>query len=265
LDSLWRRRLRDGLLVIVHPWESGADDSPRWDSWVGSTRWRRRRWTHFDRWVLESTVFADGGEAVENRVFVAAPAAFNAIAADAAATLGTLLGDESWLARGRELADALDATAWDDTTGLWADIAFTGGGPSVRVPTLDGVLPALCTADAAKSARALDQLNDPRRFGGPFGPRYLCPDDDLYRPNRYWRGSCWPQLSYLCVLAALRWNRYDIAARIASSAAAGVCRSRFSEYWNPETGRGHGARPQTWAALVVAASALVDHAEVKQP
>jgi glycogen debranching enzyme len=135
----------------------------------------------------------------------------------------------------------------------------------VRVPTLDGVLPALCTADAAKAARALGQLVDPRRFGAPFGPRYLWPDDNLYRPRKYWRGACWPQLSNLCVLAALRWHRQDIATQIASCAAAGVRRSKFSEYWNPETGRGHGNRPQTWAAVVAAATTLVDHAEVKPP
>ncbi len=258
LDALWRLRLRDGLLVIVHPWESGADDSPRWDSWVGSARWRRRRWTRFDRRVLASTSFAATGEALDNRVFVAAPAAFNAIAADAATVLGEALGDESWSARGRALAAALDAATWDDEIGMWADVAVRGGGASVRVPTLDGLLPALSTTDPVKAARALDRLGDPRQFAGPFGPRYLRLDDPLYRPRAYWRGGCWPQLTYLCVVAALRWNRGDLAEQLARSAGAGVERSRYAEYWDPETGRGHGARPQTWAAVVAATASLLN-------
>src|SRR5690606_30158100 len=27
------RRRVDGLVSVVHPWETGADDSPRWDHW----------------------------------------------------------------------------------------------------------------------------------------------------------------------------------------------------------------------------------------
>ena len=143
LEALWRDRLRDGLLVIVHPWEAGTDDSPRWDSWVGSSRWSRRAWTAFDRALLKRTVFAADGQAIDNPDFVAAPASFNAIAADAAVTFGELVGDVSWVARGRALAAALDARAWDDDEQLWRDVAFVGGGPSVRLPTMDAVLPAL--------------------------------------------------------------------------------------------------------------------------
>jgi hypothetical protein len=90
LDALWRARLRDGLLVIVHPWEAGTDDSPRFDSWIGSTAWRHRLWTKADRELLDTTVFSRDGVAVDNPSFVVAPACFNAIAADAALTLGDL-------------------------------------------------------------------------------------------------------------------------------------------------------------------------------
>ena len=34
LRFLLESRVRDGVgPVIVHPWESGCDDSPRWDAW----------------------------------------------------------------------------------------------------------------------------------------------------------------------------------------------------------------------------------------
>src|SRR5450432_4137962 len=174
LDALWRDRLRDGLLVIVHPWEAGTDDSPRWDSWVGSTRWSRRRWTRFDRALLKTTVFGAQGQAVDNPNFVAAPASFNAIAADASITLGELIGSPQLVARGRALADALDEQAWDDDASLWSDVAFVGGG-SVRVPTVDAVLPALCSNDSMRTAAALAQLRDPGRFAAPYGPRFLPP------------------------------------------------------------------------------------------
>ncbi|MDQ1484592.1 MAG: hypothetical protein QOJ62_285 [Actinomycetota bacterium] len=252
LDALWSDRMRDGLLVIVHPWEAGTDDSPRWDSWVGSTSWNRRDWTRFDRALLSTTVFADDGRAIDNPDFVAAPAAFNAIAADAAMTLGELIGDPAWLDRGRALAKALDDAAWNSDEQLWSDIAVVGGGPSVHVPTLDAALPALCTTDLAKASTALAQLRDPERFGAPSGPRFVVRDHPTYRPDQYWRGPAWPQLNYLAVLAARQIGDSDLADQLAGLTKRGCVRSGFAEYWNPETGRGLGARPQTWSAIAAA-------------
>jgi hypothetical protein len=259
LEALWRDRLREGLLVVVHPWEAGTDDSPRFDSWVGSTKWSRRAWTKFDRDLLARTVFADNGRAVDNPEFVVAPAAFNAIAADAATTLGELLADTSWLDRGRALADALDQLAWDGDEQLWRDVAFVGGGPSTRVPTSDAVLPALCTGDDRLAAAALGQLADPERFGANYGPRFVVRGHPSFVPDQYWRGPAWPQLNYLSVLAArqLRPGRPDslahgLADELAASTKRSCLRAGFAEYWNPEDGHGLGAKPQTWAAVAAA-------------
>lgn len=252
LDALWRDRLRDGLLVIVHPWEAGTDDSPRWDSWVGSTRWNRRRWTRFDRALLKTTVFGPHGQAVDNPDFVAAPASFNAIAADASITLGELIGSPRLGARGRALADAIDEQAWDDEELLWSDVAFVGGGSSVRVPTVDAVLPALCSSDSMHTTAALAQLRDPHRFAAPFGPRFVPPADPAYQATKYWRGPAWPQLNFLAMLAARRCADDALADALADSTKRSCMRSGFAEYWNAETGRGLGARPQSWAAVAAA-------------
>jgi Mannosylglycerate hydrolase MGH1-like glycoside hydrolase domain len=252
LDALWRERSREGLLVIVHPWEAGTDDSPRWDSWIGSTTWRRRLWTKIDRELLDATVFSPDGVAIDNSRFVVAAASFNAIAADAAIILGDLIDDEAWRDRGRALAAALDAAAWDDDQQLWSDVDFVGGGSSVRIPTSDAVLPALCTPDSAKAEKALVQLLAPNRFGAPFGPRFVPMDEPAYNPEHYWRGPAWPQLNFLDTLAAARCGRRGLAAELATTTKRGALRAGFSEYWNPETGRGLGAKPQTWAAVAAA-------------
>ena len=252
LEALWRDRLRDELLVIVHPWEAGTDDSARWDSWVGSSAWSRRVWTAFDRALLSRTVFAPDGQAIDNPDFVVAAASFNAIAADAAVTFGELVGDTSWVARGRALAAALDARAWDDGEQLWCDVAYVGGGASVRIPTMDAVLPALCTADTARASTALHQLTDAARFGARYGPRFVPATQPTYQPSQYWRGGTWPQLNYLAWLAATRCGETEVATTLAATTKASCLRAGFAEYWNPETGRGLGARPQSWAAVAAA-------------
>ncbi|HEY2831965.1 MAG TPA: hypothetical protein VGJ14_06030, partial [Sporichthyaceae bacterium] len=235
LEWLWQyRRTPEGLLFLVHPWESGADDSPRWDSWVADflgksdyrrLRWWRPRWSRFDRHLVDVSVFNEAGTAVDSTEFVAAPAAFNALAAHAAGEYAALSGDASWGDRAGELADVMDRHMWSSAEGLWSDVAMRGGGDSVHVPTLDGVLPALVTSDGEKAARALDQLASTQRFAAPYGPTFVARSHSSYRANGYWRGSAWMQMSYLARLAALRWGRGELAAQIGEGPRRGAVRS----------------------------------------
>jgi hypothetical protein len=256
LGYLWTVRRRDGLIAIVHPWESGADASPRWDSWTGED-WTRRPWTRpawdaFELGLVDAAVFDPSGAARTSRAFEVAPAAFNALAAHAAGELAALTGDHGWRQRAGELAAAIDAQLWDEREGLWSDRPVVGGGASAHVPTLDGVLGALVTRDAAKAERALGQLTDPSRFGAEFGLAYVARDHPTYQPDLYWRGSAWMQLDYLVALAAARWDRTELATAIGEMARRAAWVSGFAEYWNPETGQGHGAIPLTWSTLVTA-------------
>jgi hypothetical protein len=253
LEALWAERLKKGLLVIYHPWESGADDSPRWDSWLGSGWWQRFRYRYLisrliHRHFLNATTFGEHGQAIGNSEFVVAPAGFNAIAAHAAMELGRLLDDRRWTRRGEDLAEALEPQ-WLDSEGLWSDRADVGGGDSVHVPTLDGVLGALCSPNRQRCFIALNQLRDPDRFGAPFGPTYVARRHPLYNPDAYWRGVTWPQLNYLAARGASRVGLHHIAEDVQASTKRGCLTSRFSEYWNPETGQARGATPQTWAAV----------------
>jgi hypothetical protein len=262
LEWLWQyRRTPDGLLFLVHPWESGADDSPRWDSWVADylgardfrrLRWRRPKWSRFDRHLVAATVFDIEGAAVDSAEFVAAPAAFNALAGHAALEYAALSGDQSWAARAAELAEVMDRQMWSEAEGLWSDVAIGGGGESVHIPTLDGVLPALLTANSDRAERALNQLQTEGRFAARYGPTFVARTHPAYRPNEYWRGTAWMQMSYLARLAALRWDRTDLADQIADCSRRAALRSKFAEHWNPESGRGRGAIPLTWGALAAA-------------
>ncbi len=253
LEWLWRHRLGDdGLLFVVHPWESGADDSPRWDDWVGSTAWNRPEWTEADLRLRDAVTYHPSGAAAWSSEFVAVPAAFNAIAAHGAAELASLTGDADWAERARTLAAAIDRELWDEGEGLWSDRAVVGGGPSVASPTLDGTLPALVTGDEERALRALAALADPARFRGELGLRYVPASDRLYDPSGYWRGSSWMQLHYLASLAASRWADAELVRYLREASRLAAERSGFAEHWNPDTGEGLGARPQTWSALVAA-------------
>lgn len=274
LDWLWAWRLsEEGLVFIVHPWESGSDDSPRWDGWVGLPSYDHSAYSAWDRALVADTVFDSWGAAVWSSSFVCAPAAFNAFVAHAAGETYALTGDRRWKDRSDALADAIDATLWDEESGLWLDKALVGGDASVAVPTLDGILGALSTSDPLKADRALAQVADATRFGLPFGVAFVPPSEPSYDPNEYWRGPAWPQLNYMTALAARRWGRADLYAEIAAKTVRSALASGFSEYWNPETGQGRGATPQGWAAVAAAltgaggseVTALEERSESKPP
>jgi glycogen debranching enzyme len=117
---------------------------------------------------------------------------------------------------------------------------------------MDAALPAMCTPDPAKAAAALRQLTDPERFGAIYGPRFVPRSQPSYNPMQYWRGPAWPQLNYLAAHAARQCGEQLLAAELGRLTKRGCVRGGFAEYWNPETGQGLGARPQTWAAVAAA-------------
>jgi Mannosylglycerate hydrolase MGH1-like glycoside hydrolase domain len=253
LDWLWRyRRTPEGLLYVVHPWETGTDDSPRWDDWVGLPAYDHAAYSAVDRDLVGATYFDRHGAAVWSRSLASAPASFNALSAHAALECAELTGDDAWRLRGEELAALADDLLWDEAEGLWVDRPLIGGGPGCRVPTLDGALGVLVTGDPAKARRVLAQLTDPERFGAPYGPAYLPRGHPSYQPGEYWRGAAWPQLGYLFAVAARRWGDEATYARLRETTYAGVLASGFAEYWNPEDGTGLGAVPQGWAAVAAA-------------
>jgi hypothetical protein len=251
LEWLWRERRDDatGLLYIVHPWESGADDSPRWDSWVSLDTYDRQRYRGYDAHLVTQTRFDDDAVATWSAGFVAAPAAFNAFAAHAAYELEELRPGRGWRENGAAIADAMDDVLWDDGEALWSDLAIVGGGSSVTIPTLDGVFGALVTSVASRARRALSQLTDPDRFGTAYGLAYLPPGHPSFDADAYWRGPAWPQLNYLAYVAAGRCGETALAGSIAGVSKAAAVRSELAEFWNPLTGAGRGAVPQGWGAL----------------
>ena len=250
LDHLWTTRRADsGLLQVFHPWEV-ADDSPRWDSWGEQTFDRFGSW-RMRKLELVAALELDGQDAaVGSSRFVVGSVAFNALVAFNLGELAALTGAARWRERALALTDAIEER-WDPALGTWVDAA-AGDPPSCRVRTVDALLPVLVTRDATRSEAVWAQLADPEAFAAPFGPCGVHRAEPSFDPDGYWRGAAWPQLSYLLWVAARRHGRDDIADELAKRTAAAAVKSGYAEYWNPDTGAGLGAVPQSWTTLWMA-------------
>jgi hypothetical protein len=241
-----RRDPASGLIRVLHPWETGCDDSPRWDGWDGRS-FSERRWNVRKRDLVRSLVLEDGA-AAPNPGFEVASAGFTALVAFNMRELACLTGDDELRRSADALAGALERR-WVAERSTWGDVRLLGPGTGATAATLDGLFPVLVSEDERHVDAAFAEVFRTERFWRPFGPAGVAADDPRYEPRRYWRGDAWPQEIYLMMIAAARRGRDEEATRLARKLLIGCTSSGYAERWNPETGRALGAVPQGWAAL----------------
>ena len=237
-----RRRSPAGLVELCHPWESGCDDSPRWDDTLDG-QWTRGRWFERKGALVAAIERAPGGAALHNPEFAVGSTGFSALVAWNARELALVIGDAPLRADADALVAAVDAR-WDDSLSTWVDDGPTAAG-SGRVRTLDALLPLL----VCPRGEAFDQLVDPSAFGAAYGPTGVHRAEPTFRASTYWRGPAWPQLTYLLWLAATSSRRPDVARSLSRAMMSGAVSSGFSEYWMPDSGGALGAAPQSWTTL----------------
>ena len=246
-----RPRTEGGLVPIFHPWESGCDDSARWDRHLGAIDGEleandRRRIKGELVASLERSV---DGHAVGNPAFAVGSVGFTALVAWNAAELDAGF-DQPDRALAHLAADLTEAVAGRWRHDRWVDDPWSGPGDPGGTRTIDSLTALLVDP----RPEAFEQLIEPEAFGAPYGPRGVHRTEPSYRPDVYWRGSAWPQLTYLLMVAAERAGRSGAARLVARWLVDGATRSGLSEHWHPETGEGLGARPQSWSGLALPAA-----------
>lgn len=236
----------DGLVSLCHPWESGGDDSPRWDHWC-PLGWDHERWYDVKGELVRTIEAADDGSPLQNPAFLVAGCGFNALVAFNAIELAAVTGDDDLRGQARDLVAALD-DRWDPTLRTWVD-AGDSEHSSGRIRTLDALLPILVSERSEAVDAAFRDMLDATAFGGSCGPSGVHRAESAFAPRTYWRGPAWPQLTYLAWVAAGRRSRPVERSELATMLVQGALTSSWAEYWDPDDGTGLGAAPQSWAAL----------------
>jgi hypothetical protein len=284
----WLARHRDprdtGLLAIVHGWESGMDNSPRWDepyaavvpgpdlppyqridNLVADARDRPGD-REYDRylWLIEQMrrVRYDPDEVVRTSSFLVADAFLTALFALACDVLAAL-GEEcrqpdpqvrqlrSWAARSR----AAVAATRDPVTGLARDYDLRAD-RWLTTRTIAGFAPLMCGGlppDAERSILAT--FTGPDWAGHPdllaAVPPSVSPNDPAFRPRRYWRGPVWPVIAWLFGWAFQHRGWSEPAERLRTECLRLVADGTFAEYYHPFTGQPLGSHHQSWTATTV--------------
>lgn len=282
----WMALRRDpdgvGRVAIYHGWESGMDNSPRWDApysrvAVGAdlppyTRRdlhsvtdasQRPTDVDYDRylWLVEQmrqVGYDDGRErqamsfAVED-VFMSG---MLSIACDDLADLGEGIGQSRTdVHELRGMADRFRrgvVESVDPRTGLARDRDLRTG-EWLRTDTIAAFTPLLSGGlDVAEEQRLFATMDSPAWTGNPdlrvpVLPS-TSPSSPTFQPRQYWRGPQWPVMAWFFSLAFRRRGMHDRADRAREDGLALIRDGTFGEYYEPFTGEPLGSRHQSWTA-----------------
>lgn len=272
-----------GLVEIFHGWESGMDNSPRWDLGYANVvpgldllpdkrrdlqlikdaaqrptdaEYRKYLWlvhqmkqVRFDEKAMRETV-----DFRMTDVFMSAIAA---VGSEVLAEIGEEQGRTEEAAELRELGQRFCRgvlSTVSPVTGLARDQDLRTG-TWVEEQTVGGFAPLLCGGDPDLVARQVDLLTGPQWCGHPdlryALPPSTSPSSSRFAPRTYWRGPQWPVMNWLFCWALRRHGMNDLAGQIREESLRQLSDLTFGEYYEPFTGEPLGSTYQSWTAAVV--------------
>ncbi|MFC4944498.1 glucosylglycerate hydrolase [Pseudonocardia sp. GCM10023141] len=279
----WLARVRDpdgvGLVEIHHGWESGFDNSPRWDGPYSRVRpgtvapFVRRDTDHvgdpaerpsdeeYTRylWLIDQMRSVDFDDervrdVIDFRVRDVFFSAVLAAASEVLADIGEEIGRGDATAELREIAvrfrEGVAATV-DPCTGLARDFDVRSG-EWIGKATIAGFAPLVAGGDLELLSRQRTLLLGEHWMGHgvlryPLPPS-TSPMSADFRRRTCWRGPVWPFLNMLLGWASARDHAWDLRAVLRDASLDQLADRTFGEYYEPITGESLGSRDQAWTA-----------------
>jgi hypothetical protein len=271
----WIDRARKGphgASVVVHPWESGMDNSSSWDQPLSvvpevsnehierrdvatvsaDQRPSQREYRQYLGIVdaLRSAGWDTERQPADSPFAVEDPG-ITAIAARAAADLTAVAAAAGLDGREPErLAESMGAgleALWDDDLGWYRPYDVLGQ-CSVGPATSTGLAAIWAGIPEAHTHRMLERV-DSWRHSVPGSIPTSQPDDPSFDPIRYWRGPVWVLVNWLVADGLLRAGFTERAARLRTETRALVVQG-FSEYYDPRNSAGIGGQSFSWSAAL---------------
>lgn len=276
----WFYDMRDpageGLVAILHPWESGRDNSVDWDAAFdrvptdGIDPYVRRDTQHadpahrptkaqYDRYLWLVQLFRslgwDNSKLHDASPFKVVDPGFNAILIRSATDLAALaeeLGEPEIARANRDRAArglAALETLWSDSHGQYlCQDRVTG--TLVDSASIGGLLPVFA---AVPKARAHDIARSIEAWAKTV--KYIIPSHDPRDPRfeakRYWRGPAWLVMNYMIQDGLRAAGETAVADHIVQSSLELITQSGFAEYYDPLAGDPCGGGRFTWTAAMV--------------
>ncbi|MEC7208516.1 MAG: trehalase family glycosidase [Pseudomonadota bacterium] len=265
-----------GLVAIIHPWESGRDNSVDWDiafervPTEGVMPFVRRDTQHadpdhrptqsqYERYIWLVQLFRslnwDNARLHDASPFKIVDPGFNAILIRSCADLArlaTALGADALAATSAAQAEqglsALEQL-WSEQHGQYLCLDRMTGA-LIDSLSVGGLLPAFAPLPEARAAALASRLN---KIGEQAG--YLVPSHDLNDPDfdhlRYWRGPAWLIVNYMIADGLEQAGQTGVVSRIVNNSLQLIEQNGFAEYYSPLDGTACGGTSFSWTAAMV--------------
>lgn len=279
----------EGLILLLHPYEAGLDNSPPWVSelrkhsmplWLSALEKMRlagviglfRR----DTKHAESSQRSDNIEAaaawsalhrlrrkaynseaiISRSLFAVEDLAFNCIflganrcLKDIAKTAGHELPPE--LLDGMSRTEKAFEQLWDEAHGMYYSRSFVSH-KLIEEPTIASLLPLYSGAISKNRAHELVELLKEKDWFGASWPVPSVPFKSSYfNPYKYWQGPTWVNTNWLIIDGLTRYGFLAEAKELRDRTIQLVQIEGFFEYFNPLKGYPAGAANFSWTAALV--------------
>jgi hypothetical protein len=276
----WFFRDRDprgeGLVAIIHPWESGRDNAIDWDEAFervpteGIAPYTRRDTEHadaahrptkaqYDRylWLVERFrgLGWDNAKLHDASPFRVVDPGFNAILLRACADVAELadaLGAPEIAAENRGFAErglAAMETLWSDAHGQYL-CRDRVADELIDSASIGGLLAAFCAIPAPRAAALAATIRERAKTCRFVVPSHD-PLDPRFEAKRYWRGPVWLVVNYMIADGLVRAGETATADAIIEASLRLIGESGFAEYYDPHSGEPLGGGNFTWTAAMV--------------
>ena len=276
----WFHRTRDplknGLVMTVHPWETGRDNSPEWDApaeRIDTSKvepYVRKDLSHIDGGMRPKKADYDryvallqfGRDRSWDHAQIAKESPFRVI--DVGLSMILMRADQDL----RHLAIALGRTAdaeelaerirlsqagadwlWNEAAGAFCSRDIISGKSSDLVTNASFLAAWAGIGNAAQTeamARNFDRIASKVKFMVPS----CDPDHPAFDRLRYWRGPIWSVVNFMIAQGLIERGDKDRGTRVASDTTKLVAQAGFYEAFCPMTGEGTGGTDFSWTAAI---------------
>jgi glycogen debranching enzyme len=268
----------EGLVSIIHPWESGLDHSNVWrDILEGLTEcspWAEEMQARYDGMsgggqqektrcpyiasysYLVERLFTRGYHwktVLQDHPFVVQNVLFNSVLCRAERDLGKIaeiLGEnpEIHLERSERAGQAINNKLWNAEIGAYCDWNVVQDEPIPRVsvfsflPLYAGIVPSekLDVLCSALTVRCLDDFDSPSLAATCGCESCKC-----------WRGPVWVNVCWYIIQGLRAAGKHEEAEALVDFILNLADQSGFFEYFTPDTGEGMGEANFSWSAALV--------------
>jgi hypothetical protein len=279
----------EGLVLLIHPWESGLDNSPPWMSelhkhklgWVLSAvntlhldRFAQifRRDVHFvPASQRESTRDAlalygmqrrfkrkayDINAILDHAVLAIEDVGYNAMLIRAnehlhgiAQTIGRKL-PETLRAQMRMTEDAMEQL-WDEHTTQYYSRNFTTH-ETIKISSIASLLPLYGgSISKERAAELVKHIENSKVYGAKFLVPSVPLNSNWYDELGYWQGPTWINTNWMIIQGLEHYGYNKLATKVREASIAAVKKSGFYEYFSAKNGEPAGIPHFSWTAALI--------------